>query len=425
VICEQAWNQGIDLYGYDNNRVLAGAEYVAKGNLLQADGTYPTMPYAYYNSGSVIDTVFATGAQGDRRPIWSMISNHYINRKGLAAPYSQKFTALMQPEGGGGNYGPNSGGYDQLGYGTLAFTRDAIASGAGPSGLTAVTTAGQVELSWWGSAYAGSYNLKRGTAAGGPYNTIATGISDLLTYTDSGLPDGTWYYVVTAVTAGVESAPSNEASAVTGLKLDTYLPFDQSSGPTASDASGNGHNGSLNGGASWTAGRSGNAVALDGSSGYVSLPDTLGADLGDFSIAAWAYWNGGSPNQRVFDFGTSTDHYMFLTPRHGSGVVRFAMSLTSYRAEQAISGSAALPVRKWSHVAVTLSGTTATLYIDGVAVGTNTTMIFAPFRLGSPGNNWLGRSQVAADPYFNGLLDEFRLYRGALSAAQVAALAGS
>jgi hypothetical protein len=49
-------------------------------------------------------------------------------------------------------------------------------------------------------------------------------------------------------------------------------------------------------------------------------------------------------------------------------------------------------------------------------------MVLSPFRLGSTSQNWIGRSQFASDPYFNGLVDEFRIYRGALSAAQIAAL---
>jgi len=43
----------------------------------------------------------------------------------LDAPYCKQFAAQVRPEGGGGNYGPNSGGFDQLGYGTLLYTLDA------------------------------------------------------------------------------------------------------------------------------------------------------------------------------------------------------------------------------------------------------------------------------------------------------------
>jgi hypothetical protein len=37
--------------------------------------------------------------------------------------YTKMGMEALAPEGGGGNYGPNSGGYDQLGFGTLLFTR--------------------------------------------------------------------------------------------------------------------------------------------------------------------------------------------------------------------------------------------------------------------------------------------------------------
>ena len=63
-------------------------------------------------------------SRGDRRPIWELVYNHYVNRAGVAAPFSAMYAASVRPEGGGGNYGPNSGGYDQLGYGTLTFTLD-------------------------------------------------------------------------------------------------------------------------------------------------------------------------------------------------------------------------------------------------------------------------------------------------------------
>ena len=42
---------------------------------------------------------------------------------------------------------------------------------------------------------------------------------------------------------------------------------------------------------------------------------------------------------------------------------------------------------------------------------------------GADVNNWLGRSQYPSDPYFNGKVDDFRIYNGAMTAAQVAALA--
>jgi hypothetical protein len=56
------------------------------------------------------------------RPIWELLYNHYGVKKGLRSRYVEEFAKKVRPEGGGGDYGPNSGGFDQLGYGTLTFT---------------------------------------------------------------------------------------------------------------------------------------------------------------------------------------------------------------------------------------------------------------------------------------------------------------
>jgi hypothetical protein len=123
-MCEMAWNQGEDLYGYDDNRFLAGAEYVAKYNLGN------DVPYTTYKNSDVTQPIISDKSRGSIRPGWEMVFNHYVNRLGLSAPYSQSFAEKVRPEGGGGDYGPNSGGYDQLGYGTLTFTREKAASPA-------------------------------------------------------------------------------------------------------------------------------------------------------------------------------------------------------------------------------------------------------------------------------------------------------
>jgi hypothetical protein len=422
-ICEMAWNQGVDLYGYDNNRFLMGAEYVAKANLIESGVSYYTVPYVPYNNADKVNqTVFATGGQGGLRPIWALVYNHYVNRRGLAAPYSKRFALVVQPEGGGGNYGTTSGGFDQLGYGTLTCTRDPVAAAPAPSGLGAWVSAGAVVLSWWGGATAGSYRVKRAAMAGGPYTTLVTGIADLLTYTDAPPAPGTWYYVVTADTPEGESAPSNETAAITGIQLHTRLQFDEGSGTSASDASHNGHSGTLTGGAAWASGRSTGAVALDGRDGHVSLPANIMDDVGDFTIAAWVYWNAARTKERVFDFGAGNGRYMMLTARAANGKMRFAMTINGPYGELVIDGNAALPTGQWTHVAVTLSGRSGILYVNGVAVGTHDNLFLAPFRLQGTSNNWLGRSQSAAEPYFNGSIDDFRIYRGALAPGAVLAL---
>jgi hypothetical protein len=115
-ICEMAWKQGDDLYGYDNNRFLAGCEYVAKYNLGE------DVPYKTYKNSNVTQEVISANARGNLRPVWELVYNHYVKLKGLSAPYTTKMAEKVRPEGGGGDYGPNSGGFDQPGYGTLTAT---------------------------------------------------------------------------------------------------------------------------------------------------------------------------------------------------------------------------------------------------------------------------------------------------------------
>ena len=70
-------------------------------------------------------------------------------------------------------------------------------------------------------------------------------------------------------------------------------------------------------------------------------------------------------------------------------------------------------------MAVTLSGNTGTLYVNGVAVGTNTNMTLRPSSLGSTTQNYLGDSQYTADPALLGSIDDFRIIGRALSAAEI------
>lgn len=114
--CQMAWSQGDDLYGYDDNRFLRGAEYAARYNLGK------DVPYTQYTNSDVTQPVISPNSRGDGRPIWALVYNHYVVLKGLSAPDVEAYARKVAPEGGGGDYGPNSGGFDQLGYGTLTYT---------------------------------------------------------------------------------------------------------------------------------------------------------------------------------------------------------------------------------------------------------------------------------------------------------------
>jgi hypothetical protein len=172
------------------------------------------------------------------------------------------------------------------------------------------------------------------------------------------------------------------------------------------------------------AGRIGNAVKLSGQSEFVNLPTGIVSGLtGDFTVSAWVNPAATTTWTRVFDFGTGTGTYMFLTVNAGSGP-RFAITTGGGGAEQQVSSSGGqLPLNTWSHVAVTLSGNTAMLYVNGTPVGANSNVTLRPSNLGNTNQNWIGRSQFG-DPYLRATVDDFHIYDRALGAADVQTLAG-
>jgi regulation of enolase protein 1 (concanavalin A-like superfamily) len=274
------------------------------------------------------------------------------------------------------------------------------------------------------------------------------------------LPNGNWCLVADQYSAGTGYAPfvtSNLAAgsfaagsgftfpfpfrhgAVLPLSADEYtrlsaayqssqrivihLPFNESSGTTSADLAGRGWNATLVNGVSHVAGKGGNAISLNGSTQYASLPAGALYSLTDFTISAWVKISTLSQFSRIFDFGTGTTNYMFLTPKAGgSGNVRFAIMPSGSSGEQQINGTAPLPTGAWTHVVVSVQGSLGILYVNGVEVGRNSAMTKNPSQLNVTTQNWLGRSQFSADPYLNGQIDDFRVYSGGLSASAVQAL---
>lgn len=122
-VCEMAWNQGDDLYSYDGRRFMKAAQYVAKYNLNM------NVPFTTYTWGSgqtcsqQSETVISSTSRGQVRPVWAMLHYHYGRRLLLDDKYIAQMCFSVAPEGGGGDYGTTSGGFDQLGFGTLMYAK--------------------------------------------------------------------------------------------------------------------------------------------------------------------------------------------------------------------------------------------------------------------------------------------------------------
>jgi DUF1680 family protein len=159
-----------------------------------------------------------------------------------------------------------------------------------------------------------------------------------------------------------------------------------------------------------------------GSYQYVDLPAAVLGQASAITLSAWVKPTHADNWARVLDFGNDTTTYLYLAARNGSGVPRFAITRSGAGGEQALNGTAALPLDRWSHLAVTISGTTGVLYVNGTAVATNTSMSLNPAALGTLAHHWLGRSHYAGDPVFAGAFDEFDIWSRALTAAEITAL---
>ena len=117
-ICEMAWNQGDDLYRLSDNRFLKAAEYVAAYNS-GVEGL-PFESYIRYSGqkGNIENWGLLSGAgRGSCRPIYAMIYNHYVNRRGLEAPHLKN---ILFPNNGYIVEGNTRKG-DELGWGTLMY----------------------------------------------------------------------------------------------------------------------------------------------------------------------------------------------------------------------------------------------------------------------------------------------------------------
>jgi hypothetical protein len=177
--------------------------------------------------------------------------------------------------------------------------------------------------------------------------------------------------------------------------------------------------------------RGGRVLALDGASQYVELHNSLN-DFRETALCLWVKWTGSDSDQRIWSLGDGTNKAMYLTPQDGdTGNLRFVIAdgLTT----QALDGGAPVPANTWTHVAVTCGtpvfntttrtwSATGTLYVNGAPVATLAGMV-VPDSLNAPlreNANYLGRGN--AGNYFQGYLDDLRVYMKTLNDGEVAAV---
>jgi hypothetical protein len=212
--------------------------------------------------------------------------------------------------------------------------------------------------------------------------------------------------------------------------LVAYYPCENAGGSVLPDRSGNRNNATLANGSggstpvgfTFASGKVGNGMGLNpNDTAYVSLPKGIASQLSQMTVATWVKMNASKAYQRIFDFGTDTNTFMYLT-NSGSTGVRFRIAGSNGK-NQAVEGTTALPVGIWTHIALTLGDDGVSIFVDGKRVVQQAPATLRASDLGDTSNNYIGRSQFPSDPYLDGAIDEFRIYDRVLDTAEIADLA--
>ena len=150
---------------------------------------------------------------------------------------------------------------------------------------------------------------------------------------------------------------------------------------------------------------------------YISLPYHV-ADMKAMTFCAWVKPTSSLAWQCIFDFGRSSDNYIMLTPSNGS-FLRFEICKDGVK--QGVDATKRLPTDKWTHVAVTLGGDCAKIFLDGELDAESTAVTFCPSDI-RPVLAYLGRSMFDNAPLFKGVIGDVRLYNHVLDADNIRAV---
>lgn len=316
------------------------------------------------------------------------------------------------------------------------------------AGVTASARNGSVEINWTAQLEVSGYLVKRATAAGGPYSTLATVTAN--TYTDATVVNGTtYYYVIAAQNSLGEGAASDEQIATPNNIDYAYWSFDQISQTTGVTDSWGSNNGTFDPNAVFGTNANtahitflepansylNNSIRFRGKAlSYVKLPDGLMSDVDDFTISVWYRHISNVAGGRIFDFGVG-DNYasnepnssrkmMYLSPRAGAnnGVT---YAIQNGGSLQSIETTVVLPTGQptvWHHLVITKAGSTVTLYVNGQQAGQKVDMDIKPSDFGMTTANYLGKSRFATPAVLDGAIDEFKIFKRALTQPEVVLL---
>jgi hypothetical protein len=212
-------------------------------------------------------------------------------------------------------------------------------------------------------------------------------------------------------------ASTTNADLSTGLVA--YFPF----GGNANDASGNGNNGTVSN-ATLTSDRFGNAnsaYSFNGANAYIDVPDSTSLHISsNFTLSAWIYQSAADQSgYRIIDkvlAGTPAG-FTFDTWGNGSGGHTLRLQAAA-PTNPNVLGATAYSLLSWHHVVAVVSGSNGWVYLDGIVNGTG---IVGNIPINTL-DLYIGRPHPNGVEWFNGKIDDVRIYNRALSATEIGQL---
>lgn len=210
--------------------------------------------------------------------------------------------------------------------------------------------------------------------------------------------------------------PAAQACADITSNLNAYYTFDEGSGTSAADSSGNGNTGTITD-ATWVSGKVGSgALSFDGANDWVEIASSASMNItGPITLAAWIKTTD-SVNRTIVSGYKNSWPYSGYGLGMGLGTANRASYWSGAHGDWVVSNDN-INSGSWTHVAVSVSSTTATFYVNGTASGTPTTAepdSYTDVRR-------IGATRTGAND-FNGQADEVRIYSRALSSSDITEL---
>ncbi|MBR5535460.1 MAG: hypothetical protein IKU60_02295, partial [Clostridia bacterium] len=169
-------------------------------------------------------------------------------------------------------------------------------------------------------------------------------------------------------------------------------------------------------------GLKGKSVWFNGGSSYIKMPDDVNVGVKDYTFSAWLNMTGLEKGwQRIFDFGTGTDNYVYFGIPSNTKNLRIAYK-TAGNDEWNMDAENVTKLNEWMHVAVVQEGKLVKIYVDG-ELKVQKECEYTLSDLGETRSNYIGKSQFTADPRLNAYADEIKLENKALSDAEIKRMA--